>query len=38
LATTNWVAPSETVTDNGTIKYIVVHPPTGKRFYRLQHP
>jgi hypothetical protein len=38
LTTTNWVAPPETVTDNGTIKLIIVNPPTGKRFYRLQHP
>jgi hypothetical protein len=38
LTTTNWVAPGETVTDNGTIKFIIVNPPTGKRFYRLQHP
>ena len=38
LATTNWVTPSETVTDNGIIKYILVNPPTGNRFYRLQNP
>lgn len=38
LTTTNWVTPVETVTDNGTIKYIIVNPPTGKRFYRLQLP
>jgi hypothetical protein len=38
LATTNWVAPSETVTDDGTIKYIIVNPPTGNRYYRLQNP
>jgi hypothetical protein len=36
LATTNWGAPAETVQDNGTIKYIIVNPPTGKRFYRLK--
>ena len=35
LATANWVAPAESVTDNGTIKYIIVNPPSGKRFYRL---
>jgi hypothetical protein len=35
LATANWVTPAESVTDNGTIKYIIVHPPSGKRFYRL---
>jgi hypothetical protein len=38
LATTNWVTPSEAVTDNGIIKYIIVNPPTGNRFYRLQNP
>ncbi len=38
LATTNWVAPAESVTDNGTIKFIIVSPPTGNRFYRLKNP
>jgi len=38
LATTNWVTPAETVQDNGTIKYIIVSPPTGNRFYRLKNP
>ena len=38
LATTNWVTPSETVQDNGTIKYILVNPPAGNRFYRLKNP
>ena len=38
LTGTNWVAPSETVQDNGTTKFIVVNPPAGNRFYRLQHP
>ena len=38
LATANWVAPAETVTDNGTIKYNLVNPPTGNRFYRLKNP
>jgi hypothetical protein len=38
LATTNWVTPLEAVTDNGIIKYIIVNPPTGNRFYRLQNP
>lgn len=38
LTTTNWVAPAEAVTDSGTVKFIVVNPPSGKRFYRLQHP
>jgi hypothetical protein len=30
-----WVAPSESVTDNGTLKFIIVNPPVGNRFYRL---
>ena len=38
LATTNWVMPAESVTDNGTIKYIIVNPPAGNRFYRLKNP
>ncbi|MBC8095980.1 MAG: hypothetical protein H7Y43_09220 [Akkermansiaceae bacterium] len=38
LAGTNWLAIAETVTDNGTIKYIIVNPPTGNRFYRLKSP
>ena len=38
LATTNWVTNSQSVTDNGTIRYILVSPPTGNRFYRLKKP
>jgi len=38
LATTNWIAPVQTVNDNGTIKYILVSPPAGNRFYRLKSP
>lgn len=38
LSTTNWAIPAESVQDNGTIKYIVVNPPTGNRFYRLKNP
>ena len=38
LSTANWFTPPETVQDNGTVKYIIVNPPTGKRFYRLKHP
>ena len=38
LATANWVSPTESVTDNGTIKYIIVNPPSGNRFYRLFKP
>ncbi len=36
LATTNWVGVTNTVTDNGTIRFIIVNPPTGNRFYRLK--
>ena len=38
LATTNWLAATNTITDNGTIKFIIVNPPTGNRFYRLSKP
>ena len=38
LASAVWSTPPETVTDNGTIKYILVNPPTGNRFYRLKNP
>jgi hypothetical protein len=38
LSSTNWVTPPETVVDNGTIKYIIVNPPTGDRYYRLMNP
>ena len=38
LVTTNWVTPAETVQDNGTIKFILVNPPAGNRFYRLKNP
>ena len=38
LKTTNWVAAPQTVTDNGTDKFIIVNPPAGNRFYRLFKP
>jgi hypothetical protein len=38
LNTTNWVAPSESVTDDGTNKFIIVTPPAGNRFFRLSKP
>lgn len=38
LNTANWTTPSETVTDNGTNKFIIVNPPTANRFYRLFKP
>jgi hypothetical protein len=33
-----WTTPPETVTDNGTKKFIIVNPPVGNRFYRLIKP
>jgi hypothetical protein len=36
LTTSDWVTPAETVTNNGTIKYIIVNPPVSNRFYRLK--
>ena len=38
LATTNWVAPAESVQDDGTNKFIIVNPPAGQRFHRLFKP
>ncbi|MDQ6630360.1 MAG: hypothetical protein M3Y82_01210 [Verrucomicrobiota bacterium] len=38
LNSANWTTPLETVTDNGTIRFIIVNPPTGNRFYRLIKP
>ena len=38
LATTNWITPAETVQDDGSIKYMLVSPPAGNRFYRLKTP
>jgi hypothetical protein len=38
LTTASWTTPAETVQDNGTIKYIIVSPPTNKKFYRLDNP
>ena len=38
LNTANWVAAPQTVTDNGTNRFIIVNPPTGNRFYRLFKP
>jgi hypothetical protein len=36
LASTNWVNAPQTPADNGTSVSIVVNPPTGNLFYRLQ--
>jgi len=38
LNSSDWVAASETVTDNGTNRFIIVNPPTGNRFFRLFKP
>ena len=38
LSSLNWSNVVATPTDNGTIKYVIVNPPTGNRFYRLFHP
>lgn len=38
LTTTNWITPVETVQDDGTIRFIIVNPPTGNRYYRLSNP
>ena len=37
LATVNW-SNAPAATDNGTIKYLIVNPPSGNRFYRLFKP
>ena len=36
LATTNWVTPPETITNDGTNNFIVVNPPVGNLFFRLK--
>jgi hypothetical protein len=38
LSTTNWIAPGESVTDDGTNKFILVNPSAGNRFFRLKNP
>ena len=38
IASVNWSNVVATPTDNGTIKYVIINPPTGNRFYRLVHP
>jgi uncharacterized repeat protein (TIGR03803 family) len=38
IAAVNWSNIVTAPTDNGTIKYIIVNPPTGNRFYRLIKP
>ena len=34
----NWTTPPQSVTDNGTIKHILVTLPAGSGFYRLKSP
>ena len=34
----NWSDVAMVAADNGTIKYVIVTPPTGNRFYRLFKP
>jgi hypothetical protein len=38
LMSPSWTAAAETVQDNGTTKYIILSPPAGKKFYRLNYP
>ena len=38
LNTTNWMAASHLVGDDGTNRLIIVSPPVGSRFYRLFKP
>lgn len=38
VKTGTWVAPAEPVGDDGAVKFIVVSPPTGNRYYRLVKP
>jgi hypothetical protein len=35
LNSTNWVTAPDAITDNGTLKFIIVNPPAVNRFYRL---
>jgi hypothetical protein len=32
-----WTTPPQTVVNNGTIKYIIVNPPSGHLYYRLSN-
>lgn len=38
VKTGSWVSPAESVSDDGAVKFIVVSPPTGNRYYRLVKP
>jgi len=35
---TDWLPSSETINDDGAIKYIIVNPTVGSRYYRLFKP
>ena len=38
VGSVNWSNAPGTIQDNGSIKYLIVNPPTGTRFYRLLKP
>jgi len=38
LNTPNWLGSPQSVSDDGTNKFIIVNPPAGNRFYRLVKP
>ena len=38
VAGVNWSNAPGPIQDNGTIKYLIINPPTGNRFYRLFKP
>jgi hypothetical protein len=38
LNSTNWVTAPEAITDNGTLKFIILTSPVGHWFYRLSRP
>ena len=38
ISSLNWSNVSVGIQDNGTIKYLIVNPPAGNRFYRLFKP
>ena len=38
VASVNWSNAPGPIQDNGTIKYLIINPPTGNRFYRLFKP
>jgi hypothetical protein len=38
VASVNWSNVTTAPADNGSIKYIIVNPPAGNRWYRLSKP